>query len=195
MLLHFCLSISIISKIAVGRCASVAGRSPVSFATAKVMLFLKLPKLPKYFFRPSSCQSLAHLAWFATAKIEQKSPFLQISAKISSIPSLLRACTLYISTHLSTERNSPMGITSPPPSRKKKLHPPLNSFHKTHQKTTYRRSPIKPTVGRSTDLPWVARATYSRFYLTPPRSLSLWDQTRRFFRDQEKEGDGRWTSN
>ena len=30
-------------------------------------------------------------------------------------------------------------------------------------KTTYRRSPIKPAVGRLTDLPWVARTTYRRF--------------------------------
>ena len=28
------------------------------------------------------------------------------------------------------------------------------------QKTTYGRSSLKPTVGRLTDLPWVAKATY-----------------------------------
>ena len=151
MLLHFCLSISIISKIAVGRCASVAGRSLVSFATAKVMLFLKLPKLPKYFFCSSSCQSLAHLAWFATAKIEQKSPFLQISAKISSIPSLLHACTLYISTHLSTGSERPVDSTA---SFRSKKHPTSNPLYKrlpTTPKTTYRRSHKKPTVGRRDD--------------------------------------------
>ena len=38
-------------------------------------------------------------------------------------------------------------------------------------KTTYGRSPIKPTVGRLTDLPWVASTTYSRFLLPPPQSL------------------------
>ena len=34
---------------------------------------------------------------------------------------------------------------------------------------TYRRSPIKPTVGRLTDLPWVARTTYSRVLLPLPK--------------------------
>ena len=37
------------------------------------------------------------------------------------------------------------------------------------QKTTYGRSPKKPTVGRLTDLPWVAKTTHSRFYLGPFR--------------------------
>ena len=38
-----------------------------------------------------------------------------------------------------------------------------------HSKTTHRRSSIKPTVGRLTDLPWVARTTYSRFLLPLPK--------------------------
>ena len=36
-------------------------------------------------------------------------------------------------------------------------------------KTTYGRSPIKPTVGRLTDLPWIARMTYRRFLLPLPK--------------------------
>ena len=41
------------------------------------------------------------------------------------------------------------------------------------QKTTYGRSPKKPTVGRSTDLPWVAKTTYRRSFFGGTRRRCL----------------------
>ncbi len=41
------------------------------------------------------------------------------------------------------------------------------------QKTTYGRSPKKPTVGRLTDLPWVVEATYRRSLLGSFREANL----------------------
>ena len=41
------------------------------------------------------------------------------------------------------------------------------------QKTTYGRSSKKPTVGRLTDLPWVARTTYHRSLLGSFRGANL----------------------
>ena len=43
---------------------------------------------------------------------------------------------------------------------------------------TYGRSPKKPIVGRLTDLPWVAHATYGRFRLKPPLVPYLHDLNR-----------------
>ena len=41
------------------------------------------------------------------------------------------------------------------------------------QKTTYGRSSKKPTVGRLTDLPWVAKTTYRRSHLGSFRGANL----------------------
>ena len=41
------------------------------------------------------------------------------------------------------------------------------------QKTTYGRSSKKPTVGRSTDLPWVVKTTYRRSFLGGARRRCL----------------------
>ena len=41
------------------------------------------------------------------------------------------------------------------------------------QKTTYGRSSKKPTVGRLTDLPWVAKTTYRRPHLGSFREANL----------------------
>ena len=41
------------------------------------------------------------------------------------------------------------------------------------EKTTYGRSSKKPTVDRSTDLPWVAKTTYRRSFLGGARRLCL----------------------
>ena len=45
------------------------------------------------------------------------------------------------------------------------------------QKTTYGRSSLKPTVGRLTDLPWVAKATYRRSFFTPSAGRSFEPRT------------------
>ena len=45
------------------------------------------------------------------------------------------------------------------------------------KKTTYGRSPKKPTVGRLTDLPWVAKATYRRFLFRPSVGHSFCPRT------------------
>ena len=41
------------------------------------------------------------------------------------------------------------------------------------KKTTHGRSSLKPTVGRLTDLPWIAKATHSRSFFTPSVEPSL----------------------
>ena len=50
--------------------------------------------------------------------------------------------------------------------QKKRAHStPRNQQDQDPQKETHGRSPIKPTVGRIDDLPWVVKATYRRVIL------------------------------
>ena len=49
---------------------------------------------------------------------------------------------------------------------------PRNQQAQAPQKETYGRSPIKPTVGRFDDLPWVVKATYRRVILRHPKPSS-----------------------